>query len=97
MAKMFYDQDADLSLLEGKKIAVLGYGSQGHAQAQNLKDSGADVIVGLRKGSPSWAKAEKPVLKSILLRKRLSRQISFKSFFPMKDRRKFTRMKFYPA
>lgn len=58
MAKMFYDQDADLSLLEGKRVAVLGYGSQGHAQAQNLKDSGGDVIVGLRKGSPSWSKAE---------------------------------------
>lgn len=58
MVKMFYDQDADLSLLEGKKIAVMGYGSQGHAQAQNLKDSGADVIVGLRNGSASWPQAE---------------------------------------
>ncbi|MCR4441541.1 MAG: ketol-acid reductoisomerase [Peptococcaceae bacterium] len=58
MAKMFYDQDANLSYLEGKKVAVIGYGSQGHAQAQNLKDSGVDVIVGLRKGSSSWAKAE---------------------------------------
>jgi ketol-acid reductoisomerase len=45
MAKMYYDNDADLSLLQGKKIAVLGYGSQGHAQAQSLKDSGLDVIV----------------------------------------------------
>ncbi len=58
MAKMFYDQDANLNLLEGKKVAVIGYGSQGHAQAQNLKDSGVDVIVGLRKESSSWAKAE---------------------------------------
>lgn len=58
MAKMFYDEDANLSYLEGKKVAVLGYGSQGHSQAQNLRDSGADVVVGLRKGSPSWAKAE---------------------------------------
>ncbi|MGI6144994.1 MAG: ketol-acid reductoisomerase [Clostridia bacterium] len=58
MAKMFYDYDADLSYLSGKKVAVLGYGSQGHAQAQNLKESGVDVIVGLRKGSPSWSKAE---------------------------------------
>ena len=58
MAKMFYDYDADLSYLLGKKVAVLGYGSQGHAQAQNLKESGVDVIVGLRKGSPSWSKAE---------------------------------------
>ncbi len=58
MAKMFYDQDANLSLLEGKKVAVVGYGSQGHAHAQNLKDSGVDVIVALRKDSKSWTIAE---------------------------------------
>lgn len=58
MVKMFYDHDGNLSLLEGKKVAVLGYGSQGHAQAQNLKDSGGDVIIGLRKGSKSWPVAE---------------------------------------
>jgi len=58
MAKMFYDQDANLSYLEGKKVAVIGYGSQGHAHAQNLKDSGVDVIVGLRKTSTYWPKAE---------------------------------------
>ncbi|MBO8137945.1 MAG: ketol-acid reductoisomerase [Desulfotomaculum sp.] len=63
MAKVFYDHDANLELLEGKKIAVLGYGSQGHAQALNLKDSGVDVVVGLRKGSSSWAKAEEAGLK----------------------------------
>ncbi len=63
MAKMFYDQDANLSYLEGKKVAVIGYGSQGHAQAQNLNDSGVDVIVGLRKSSSSWAKAEADGLK----------------------------------
>lgn len=57
MARVFYDQDADLGLLSGKKVAVLGYGSQGHAQAQNLRDSGINVVVGLRKGGPSWAKA----------------------------------------
>jgi ketol-acid reductoisomerase len=57
-AKIYYDQDADLSLLRGKKIAVIGYGSQGHAHALNLKDSGLDSIVGLYKGSKSWAKAE---------------------------------------
>ena len=45
MAKMYYDNDADLSFLKGKKIAIIGYGSQGHAQAQNLRDSGLDVIV----------------------------------------------------
>jgi len=63
VAKMFYDQDANLSFLEGKKVAVIGYGSQGHAQAQNLKDSGVDVVVGLRKDSPSRAKAEEDGLK----------------------------------
>lgn len=63
MAKMFYDQDANLSYLEDKKVAVIGYGSQGHAHAQNLKDSGVDVIVGLREGSAYWAKAEQDGLK----------------------------------
>ena len=58
-ARIYYDQDADLSLLKGKKIAVIGYGSQGHAHALNLRDSGQDVVVGLYKGSKSWAKAEK--------------------------------------
>jgi ketol-acid reductoisomerase len=62
-AKIYYDQDADLSLLRGKKIAIIGYGSQGHAHALNLKDSGQDVVVGLYKGSKSWPKAEKDGLK----------------------------------
>lgn len=59
MARMYYDADGDLGRLKGKKIAVLGYGSQGHAQAQNLHDNGLQVIVGLRRGSKSWAQAEK--------------------------------------
>ena len=50
-ATMFYDQDADLGLLKGKTIAIIGYGSQGHAQAQNLRDSGCKVVVGQRPGS----------------------------------------------
>ncbi len=54
MPVMYYDQDADLSVLKNKKIAVLGYGSQGHSQAQNLKDSGLDVVVGLHRESKSW-------------------------------------------
>ena len=58
MATVYYDKDADLSILAGKKIAIIGYGSQGHAHALNLKDSGMDVRVGLYPGSPSWAKAE---------------------------------------
>ncbi|NLJ83859.1 MAG: ketol-acid reductoisomerase [Halanaerobiaceae bacterium] len=58
MVKMYYDQDANLELLADKVIAVLGYGSQGHAQAQNLKDSGLNVIIGLREGSQSAEKAK---------------------------------------
>ncbi len=56
--RTYYDKDADLGRLEGKTVAVLGYGSQGHAHAQNLKSSGVNVVVGLRKDSASWAKAE---------------------------------------
>ncbi|WP_062202661.1 ketol-acid reductoisomerase [Demequina salsinemoris] len=58
MAEMFYDKDADLSIVQGKKVAIVGYGSQGHAHAQNLRDSGVDVRVALRDGSKSVAKAE---------------------------------------
>jgi ketol-acid reductoisomerase len=56
--QVFYDRDADLNVLRGKKVAVLGYGSQGHAHANNLRDSGIDVIVGLRRSSSSWPKVE---------------------------------------
>jgi ketol-acid reductoisomerase len=58
MATIYYENDADLALLSGKKIAIIGYGSQGHAHALNLKDSGCDVRIGLYKGSRSWAQAE---------------------------------------
>lgn len=58
MTKVYYEIDADLSLIQGKKVAVIGYGSQGHAHALNLKDSGVDVRIGLYEGSPSKAKAE---------------------------------------
>ena len=57
-ARIFYQEDCNLSVLEGKKIAIIGYGSQGHAHALNLKESGCDVIIGLYEGSKSWAKAE---------------------------------------
>jgi len=56
--KVYYDQDADLTILKDKVIAVLGYGSQGHAHALNLRDSGLNVVVGLRPGSPSWERAK---------------------------------------
>jgi ketol-acid reductoisomerase len=55
---IYYDKDADLGRLEGKTVAVIGYGSQGHAHAQNLNASGVKVVVGLRKDSASWSKAE---------------------------------------
>ena len=58
-ARIFYQQDCDLNQLKGKKVAIIGYGSQGHAHALNLQDSGVHSIVGLYKGSKSWAKAEK--------------------------------------
>ena len=58
MANIFYDDDADLSVLEDRKVAILGYGSQGHAHARNLQDSGVDVRVGLYEGSKSWTKCE---------------------------------------
>ena len=57
--KVYYDKDADLSLVKGKKVAIIGYGSQGHAHAQNLQDSGVKVTVGLRKSGASWDKAKK--------------------------------------
>jgi len=60
---IYYDKDADLSIIQGKKVVIVGYGSQGHAHALNLKDSGVDVTVALRKGSKSWAKASNAGLK----------------------------------
>ena len=63
MAKMYYEKDCDINKLNGKKITIIGYGSQGHAHALNLKDSGCDVCVGLRAGSKNWENAEKAGLK----------------------------------
>ena len=61
--KVYYDKDADLSLIKGKKVTIVGYGSQGHAHAQNLNESGVKVTVALRKGGASWSKAKKAGLK----------------------------------
>jgi len=61
--KVYYDKDADLSLIKGKQVTIVGYGSQGHAHAQNLNDSGIKVTVGLRRGGASWSKVEKAGLK----------------------------------
>ena len=63
MAKIYYEKDADLTILQDKTVAVIGYGSQGHAHAQNLHDSGVKVVVGLYEGSKSWARAEKDGLR----------------------------------
>src|SRR5205814_939858 len=63
MMKVYYEKDADLSLIKGKKVAIVGYGSQGHAHAQNLNDSGVKVTVGLRPGGASWDKVKKAGLK----------------------------------
>jgi ketol-acid reductoisomerase len=63
MANRYYEQDGDLGLLKGKTVAIIGYGSQGHAHALNLRDSGVSVVVGLYPGSKSWAKAEAAALK----------------------------------
>ena len=63
MAELFYDADADLSIIQGRKVAVIGYGSQGHAHALSLRDSGVDVRVGLPEGSKSKVKAEEQGLR----------------------------------
>ncbi|WP_462272755.1 ketol-acid reductoisomerase [Methanohalophilus sp.] len=63
MVDVYYDEDADFSVMDSKKIAVIGYGSQGHAQAQNLHDSGLDVVIGLRVGSRRWKQAEEDGMK----------------------------------
>ena len=61
--KIYYDEDANLDIVKGMRVAIIGYGSQGHAHANNLNDSGVNVIVGLRNGSSSWSKAEEAGLK----------------------------------
>ena len=63
MAKRYYEKDGNLDYLKGRTVAIIGYGSQGHAHALNLRDSGVDVVVGLHPGSKTWAKAEAAGLK----------------------------------
>ena len=75
-ARIFYQEDCDLSLLNGKTIAIIGYGSQGHAHALNLKDSGCNVIIGLYEGSKSWARLRSRDLRYIPQQKLRSRQTS---------------------
>ena len=61
--KIYYDDDANLDIVKGMRVAIIGYGSQGHAHANNLHDSGVNVVVGLRSGSTSWDKAKEAGLK----------------------------------
>ena len=68
MATIYYENDCDPEIIRGRKVAIIGYGSQGHAHAQNLNDSGVDVRVGLRTGSPSWEKAREAGLKVMTVR-----------------------------
>ena len=63
MAKRYYEKDGNLANVKGRTVAIFGYGSQGHAHALNLRDSGVDVVVGLYKGSKSWAKRKPPASK----------------------------------
>ena len=74
--KIYYEKDANMKLLKGKKVAVIGYGSQGFAHSNNLKESGIDVMVGLRKGSKSWDKAATPVSRLLNLLRPRRRLIS---------------------
>ncbi|MBP3322381.1 MAG: NAD(P)-binding domain-containing protein, partial [Clostridia bacterium] len=66
MNRIFYEKDCDIRRLDGKTVAIIGYGSQGHAHALNLKESGVNVVVGLYEGSKSWAKAEAAGLKVLV-------------------------------
>ena len=75
-ARIFYQEDCNLSVLEGQKIAIIGYGSQGHAHALNLKESGCDVIIGLYEGSKSWQKQKLRDLKYTQQQKQQNRLIS---------------------
>ena len=61
--KIYYDDDAQIEIIKNKKVSIIGYGSQGHAHANNLNDSGVDITVGLREGSSSWKKAQDAGLK----------------------------------
>ena len=72
---MYYDKDVNMDVLKDKKIAVIGYGSQGMAQARNMADSGLNVVVGLRKGGKSWKTAENDGMTVLTWKKLLKRQI----------------------
>ena len=77
--RIFYDKDADLGRLQGKTVAIIGYGSQGHAHAQNLHHSGVSVVVGLRKDSPSVAKAKSAGLRVVPVDQAANVPVKYKS------------------
>ena len=83
---VFYDKDCDLSLVKGKNVAIIGYGSQGHAHAQNLNDSGVNVTVGLRKGGASWTKVEQAGLKVAEVNDAIPESVAPADFPPGHDR-----------
>ena len=74
-AKLYYQEDCNLSVLEGQTIAIIGYGSQGHAHALNLKESGCNVIIGLYEGSKSWAKQKHRDLKYLQQQRQRKKQM----------------------
>ena len=76
MATIYHEEDADLSIIQGRKVAVIGYGSQGHAHALSLRDSGVDVRVGLAEGSKSRAKAEQEGLRVLTVAEAVRKQQS---------------------
>jgi len=87
MPKRFYEKDGDLSLLKNKTIAIVGYGSQGHAHALNLRDSGLDVVVGLHDGSASRVKAESAGLRVLPTGEAAKAGNVIMSLFPIISRR----------
>ena len=91
-AKMYYDKDANPNLLKGKKIAVIGYGSQGHAQAQNLRDSGLNVVVGQREGGDNYKKAIADGFKPVSAAEATKERIGYIFFCPTKSRQPFGAM-----
>ena len=95
MATLYYDNDADLDLLSGKTVAIIGYGSQGHAHALNLKDSGVDVVVGLYEGSRSAEKAKADGLE-VLRPMRPPRLIGSWCYCLMNSKKPFTTLKLHP-
>lgn len=91
--RIFYQQDCDLNKLNGKKVAIIGYGSQGHAHALNLKDSGVDVVVGLYEGSKSAAKAREQGLEVMSVADATKAADIIMVLIPDESRKPYTKLK----